>query len=254
MCNWASQRAEPLAQPIKYVQIFGERCSGTNFLESLVRKNFKHVALTKAFGGKHWFIRWHHPRCRANASTDLQCRRPLSDSRDTLFLCIVREPLEWLRSFHLRPYHAGDHWNLPFSEFIRKPWHSFETSRVNPCWPSRADGYWFIEDAENVLRLRTRKLQHLLNLAPLVEHFHIVNYETLRDDTQSLVPVAERFGIALAQPHVVGERRHFGRPGNHDYAPRRFPKIASSDLEYIHRELDWSVEGRIGYQRDPKTA
>jgi hypothetical protein len=243
-----------VAQLIKYVQIFGERCSGTKFLESLVQKNFRDVALTKAFGFKHWFIRGHHPRCRANASTDYECSRPLSDSRDTLFLCIVREPLDWLRSFHLRPYHAGNHWNLPFSEFIRKPWHSFETARVNRCWPLRADGYWFIEDAENVLRLRTRKLQHLLNLAPLVEHFQVVNYETLRDDPQSLAQIAARFGIALAQGHVVGERRHLGRPGNHDHAPRRFTRIATTDLAYIHRELDWAVEGRIGYQRDPETA
>ncbi len=250
----AKQRAEALAQPIKYLQIFGERCSGTNFLESLVQKNFKDVALTKAFGGKHWFIQDHHPRCRANQSTDYQCRRPLADSRDTLFLCIVREPIDWLRSFHLRPYHAGDHWNLPFCEFIRKPWHSFETSRLNPYWPSRADGYWFIEDAENVLCLRTRKIQHILNLAPLVEHFYLVNYETLRDDVQSLAQIAKRFGIALAHRQIIGERRHLGRPGNQDYVPRHFPAIGATERSYISRELDWAVEGSIGYHRTLEAA
>lgn len=164
------------------------------------------------------------------------------------------QPIGLAALLHVRPYHAGNHWNLPFSEFIRKPWHSFETSRVNLCWPSRADGYWFIEDAENVLRLRTRKIQHLLNLAPLVENLYFVKYETLRDNVQSLEQIATQFGIRLAHRHVIGETRHFGRPGNHDYAPRRYPRIATTELAYIHHELDWAVEGSIGYQRDPETA
>ena len=75
---------------IEHVQIFGERCSGTNYLTSLIRKNFADVEITKAFGGKHWFVKDHLPRCRPNRSTDHQCVRPLSDSDDTLFLVMFR--------------------------------------------------------------------------------------------------------------------------------------------------------------------
>jgi hypothetical protein len=239
---------------LKYVQLFGERCSGTNFLESLIRKNFRGLALTKEFGGKHWFIKDHHPRCRPNHSTDYQCIRRLTDSADTLFLCLFRNPYDWLRSLNARPYHAGRHWGLPFSDFIRDPWHSWETTRVHPAWPDRADNYWFIEDAENILRLRTRKILHLLGLEQIVDHVYMLRYEDLRDDPQILIEIAKRYGIAMQGPNVVGERRHFGQGGSAPFAPRQYPKIRDSDLSFIADELDWSVESRIGYTKTDYSA
>ena len=171
---------------IKHVQIFGERCSGTNYLKSLIEKNFTGVQITKAYGGKHWFIKGHHPRGRTNRSTDYECIRSLSDSDDTLFTIIYRNPFDWLRSLHTSPYHAGNHSDLTFSQFIRKPWISFETTRMNPAWPKRDDDYYFIEEAQNILQLRTLKIRHLNTLEHVVSNVSFVNYEGLTSNNELL--------------------------------------------------------------------
>jgi hypothetical protein len=232
---------------ITHVQLFGERCSGTNYVASLITKNFDDIEMTKDYGGKHWFIKDHYPRCRPNQSTDYQCIRPLSDNADTLFVCLFRNPFDWVRSINARPYHAGDHWGLALSEFLRKPWHSFERIRLNGYWPDRHDSYWFIEEAQNVLRLRSMKIQHLLNLRDRVDTVCYVNYETIRDDNDSLRAIAHRYQIQLKHVAVLGERKHFGRAHEDEYAGPQYAPISGDDLRFILEELDWGVEGRIGY-------
>src|SRR6056300_465432 len=87
--------------------IYGERSSGTNFLEDSLIKNFdainafndgektdilsKNVDLTcekfKKYGHKHWFGN----------------HLDLSGTDDTLFICIVRDPINWLNSMYRTP-------------------------------------------------------------------------------------------------------------------------------------------------------
>jgi hypothetical protein len=232
---------------IKHVQLFGERCSGTNFVTSLIEKNFAGIALTKAFGGKHWFIKDHYPRCRPNESTDYQCVRPLGNSSDTLFICLFRNPYDWIRSINASPYHAADHWGLSLSEFIRKPWRSFETTRLNPCWPRRNDNYWFIEEAENVLRLRSRKIEHLLNLSYRVANVCYVNYESVVKNNDLVREIADHYQIKLRHSVVLGETKHLGSAHEREFKPRQYDPIDARDLAFIHEELDWVVERRAGY-------
>jgi hypothetical protein len=174
----------------------------------------------------------------------------LSDSADTLFICLFRSPFDWIRSIHATPYHAGNHWNLSLSEFLRKPWLSFETSRVNPRWPDRSDQYWFIEEAENILRLRNKKNVHLLSLEDQVENVCFVNYEILRDYNDLIEKIARRYRIRLKHPRIVGVRKHFGRPKNAEFSPPEYPPILPGDLEFIRRELDWETENRLCYSSD----
>ena len=233
---------------VKYIQLFGERCSGTNFVASLIHNNMDDNIMTNEFGWKHWFIKDHYPRGRPNQSTDYECIRPLSDNADTLFLCLFRNPFDWVRSINARPYHAGNHWGLTLTDFLRKPWHSFETARLNPCWSERQDQYWFIEEAENILRLRTQKIVHLLNLDGLVENVCFINYEMIRDDNDLLKKIADEFQIRLKHSNIIGEKKYFGDTNNTEFTSRKYPHISEEDLEFIRRELDWEVEGRIGYQ------
>jgi len=230
------------------VQIFGERCSGTNYLARLVEKNFGRVQITDSFGGKHWFIRDHQPRGRPNRSTDFQCVRRLVDGDDTLFLVLFRDPIDWLRSLHSKPYHAPEHWNLPFAEFIRKPWICYESQRVNPIWPESERGHYFIEEAENVVRLRSRKIRHLLNLEGTVAHVAFVNYDALLNDLGALEEIADRFGIALRSRPLLDETFYFGGRGQQTFVgPRCYPPVSHADLDFIQRNLDGDLEKRIGY-------
>ncbi len=233
---------------IESIQILGERCSGTNFIASLVENNFARVRLSKEFGGKHWFLKNHHPRSRPNETTDAQCIRSVhEDTSDTLFLCIVRNPYDWSRSIHARPYHAHNHADISFSQFLRKPWLSYEKSRINRFWKPAGGNFWFIEEAPNVLRLRSMKLAHWLNLEGIVENIAFLKYEDVQQDITTLANVARRFDIALRHPSFEGESRYMGRAPGTVYTPREYPAIFEADLEFIQQELDWVQENRVGY-------
>ena len=234
---------------IRYVQIFGERCSGTSYLARLVEKNFEQVESTKSFGFKHWFIKDHNPRGRLNRSTDFQCVRRLDDSDDTLFIVIHRDPFDWLRSLNAKPYHAPGHWNLSFSEFIRKPWLCAERNRANPLWPEDEQGYYFIEEAENILRLRSQKIQHFLNLEGTVPNVVFMKYEELVADLGVLEEVAEEFGIPLQSRPLQDETFYFGGGRQKTFhSGKKYPPISPEDLGFIRRNLDWGLESSLGYE------
>ena len=203
--------------------------------------------MTSDFGWKHWFIKDHHPRGRPNQSTDYQCIRPLRDSADTLFLCVFRNPFDWVRSINAKPYHAPAHWGLPLTEFLRMPWRSFETTRASPYWPERPDKFPFIEEAENILRLRTKKIAHLFSLKQVVENVRFINYETIRDDNQQLKRIDNEFNIKLRHSNIRGVTKYFPNPNMARFVLPKYPKIAKNDVEFIRVELDWDLEHRLGY-------
>ena len=58
---------------INNITIYGERCSGTNYLEQLIINNFN-CSVTYNYGWKHFFG-----------------MHSLDDSDDTLFICITKK-------------------------------------------------------------------------------------------------------------------------------------------------------------------
>ena len=235
---------------VAYIQLFGERCSGTNFITSLITKNFKNIEMTTDFGSKHWFIKNHFPRCRPNNSTDIECIRSLNtNNSDTLFLCLFRNPFDWIRSLHARPYHAPNHNGISITQFMRKPWLSFERYQANRHWLKRNDDYWFIEEAINILQLRSMKIEHLLNLQNKVDNFYLLNYETVIKNNQELAYVANKFTIELIDSEILGENRYFGKAPNTVFSTPVYPAFEKHDIEYINQELDWKLERQIGYSQ-----
>ena len=110
---------------IKYFKVFGERCSGTNFLSRLVRTNVPELSKKRSFGHKHFL-------CWFDFPIDLSFMKSagyqesfytLEDSEEFLFLVIVRDPYDWVRSFYKTPWGVPDEIkNFGFSHFIRSVW------------------------------------------------------------------------------------------------------------------------------------
>ena len=98
-----------MAVPIKKFAILGERCSGTNFLEELITHNF-HVLYTTEYGSKHFF-------CFDDYSN--------KNTRDTLFIGIIRNPIYWLNSFSKEQYHVPEHNRKNLTSFIFNEFYSY---------------------------------------------------------------------------------------------------------------------------------
>jgi hypothetical protein len=165
---------------IEQIKIYGERNTGTHFINDLIAKNFvvpllpsspetMHPRKKKVIAARERFLS--HVRKNgqqlyrhvvADRYNDLANRRYLpktfgwkhtlppldfletrSAARQTLFVIIVKHPIYWALSFHRRPYHSYfPVQNMEFGEFIR---HLFiPTGRDNvdvPIYESIIDLY-----------------------------------------------------------------------------------------------------------------
>lgn len=145
---------------ISKVTIYGERCSGTNYLEKLIRTNFN-VEITWQYGWKHFF-----------GFNDL------TNTDDVLFICIVRNPYDWFNSLYTYRHH------LPLE---------FENIDIflNNEVCSTDNGIEILTDHnlytncryKNLFELRHVKLQFLINDMPnLVTNYILIKYENLIND------------------------------------------------------------------------
>lgn len=146
--------------PIKRLQIFSERCSGSNFIAALLLQNFHfenfhytdeesfiddvhtkyakslytrqlfrfngfddctlHILLTYPYGHKHFSPWLTLPLNRFHGPEEFYT---FSNSDDCLFIVVFRNAYDWIRSFYNTPWHtAPELQKLPFEFFIRSSW------------------------------------------------------------------------------------------------------------------------------------
>ena len=84
--------------------IFGERNSGTNYLENILKQKL-YLKFTNEYGYKHWYIKNLEPRGINNTTTDNECKKSIDDSDDTLFIVIVRNVYDWVGAMYKKPHH-----------------------------------------------------------------------------------------------------------------------------------------------------
>lgn len=214
--------------------VLGERCSGTNYLERLVLDNYE-IELTWEYGWKHFFN-----------------LRDFSNSDDTIFIALVRDPMQWLCSFFNTPHHL-----IPV---FRNNWEMFFTSEIAAFNLGENEemqiGEEYMTDRNpytgcryrNIFELRNVKSRYLLEEMPkLVKNFFIVRYEDLRMDKQTfLFDVLEsKYGLKRKSSVIKDVTSYKGVEGT-----KYTPIIYQPPMEYqklIHDSLDWSLESRLGY-------
>lgn len=220
--------------PIRRVQIFGERCSGTNYLQRLVLGNVRGVRLCWDFGWKHFF---HRPGVEA--------------ATDCLFLVVHRDPFDWLQSLNRHPWHAdpGLH-GLPFGIFIRREWRCVwdETAAVRPGDPRYGTEMAIERDPAtglrfaNPMRLRTAKLKDWDEVGRSAASHARVRFEDLAADPRGVAD-------ALTARFALRRRWRFRDPGwgSGRAGPARYPAVTGDDRAFIVGELDAEVEAALGY-------
>ena len=222
---------------ITRIQIYGERCSGTNYVEHLLRRNVPAVPLTWDFGWKHFF---HGPG--------------VETATDCLFVVIYRNPFDWLRSLNRSPWHAAPPlWNLDFSTFIRTPWwcvydEHWPVARDDPRYGTELMLERVPETGErfaNVVQLRSAKIRNWESLRNVVAHTVSVRYEELNARPREFVEsLCTRFGLSRV-PAFQAVREDKGK--RRRYRPKAYRAVSEADVQFILGELDLPLEARIGY-------
>ncbi|KAK9802578.1 hypothetical protein WJX73_006675 [Symbiochloris irregularis] len=170
---------------LRYFCIYGERCSGTTWISSLMTKNFKLAHRTDMCPNKHDF--------------DLSVPNEFGFlHEDVLVIVVTRNVIDWAVSLYKRPWFAANHCNVTFHEFVTKPWTPGNLSGSAPdpafCpkyenWTSdkaRHSNMYYENGAgeypDNVLQLRSWKLQRQLQLCNTRRQAACVRYDEVAAD------------------------------------------------------------------------
>ncbi len=212
-------------------QVYGERCSGTNFVIRLMERNILSARFTEEFGHKHWYAE--HPEC-----IPASC----------LVVVVARDPYDWVRSLHRKPWHVAPALKeLGFSDFIRAQW----------VGGIEEDGIWREHERErhplsgcrfrDVMQLRQVKLHHWASLRWRFGCRVLpVAYEAVsRDPRAYLADLNRRLHIRLRADYQP-VNTYKGEITSH-YVPRRYPPLCADDRAHIGRHLDPSIE-RLWYR------
>jgi len=211
--------------------IFGERCSGTNFLEKAMIKNFK-LKSTYKYGWKHFFGHSEYDK-----------------SDNTLFIGIVRDPVQWLCSLYKNPYHLNEN--------MKKDWYGFLSSECYSIHdehsPNKNKNQEIMGDRniytgeryKNIFELRKIKSTFLLRDAPQkLKNFILIKYEDLRDNYENVIKtIGETFSLVLKNREIlhVNKDKH-GR----NYTPRIYI-FPDEYIKIFNDNIDKNIEKQMGY-------
>ena len=101
---------------IKKFAIIGERCSGTNYLEEIIKINFD-LKYTTEYGSKHFFC--------------LRDYSKFNNLDETLFIGIIRNPIYWLNSFSKELHHIPEVNRKNLNSFLFNEFYSV-CDEINP--------------------------------------------------------------------------------------------------------------------------
>lgn len=223
---------------VRFVQIYGQRCSGTNVLARLLEHNLGAGLFAERYGFKHWFV------------PDQVLFGP-----DVLVVVIARDAFDWLRSLHRQPWHVHpDTKALDFSRFIRAEWHSVwdhHVGGIDEHHPLQNREMLHERDPVTGLRFasplakRRAKLAHWAGLETRAPNLALLSYETLRRQPEAVIAaLAEATRLPAARPFrpVDTYKGQEIRP----FLPIRYDPLTSLDRDWIEAQIDADVEALYG--------
>jgi hypothetical protein len=227
---------------IQEIAVIGERCSGTNFARELIGKNFPNcdiVTNTKdegrnKYAHKHFFPWINLTNYKIKLKLENADCSFLNNSNKCLFIFIVRNVYDWLRSFYLTPYHVSPNLlNQGFLHFISTEW------KVEDRPLTSVDQWNPYEQRpfSNVIELRKYKIMNYLSIGNYVDNFLIVRYEDLVENRENFISyVSEKYNIKIGEMNV-GEIYH----------KKKYFDFQEIELEFINNHVDWNIEKLLGY-------
>lgn len=210
---------------IKTVTIYGERCSGTNYLEQLLTNNFDINIESKLYGWKHFF-----------GSCDLK------NSDDVLFIGIVRNLHDWLNSFYKHKYHLPKSHRENIDTFLNEEFYSVYDEHSKNIL-NRKDSeiiqdrhIYTKERYKNIFELRHIKNKYLVEDMPkLVKNYILITYDSLINNFENTMEKIRRMGLPI-KCNIIFPVNSYIHGKNHDKNFNRDNKIEYFTKEKYHNK------------------
>jgi hypothetical protein len=243
---------------IRQAQVFGLRCSGTNYLEALAAENFCDTEVLRSnvmaegagFGWKHSDIGSILPETIGGQRFGA---RPLTPevAEETLLMVCYRSPFDWLRSLHKKPHHAPEFVGLDLKTFLTRPWRAYlselgqriieDPDRMRWIHP---DG--LIESFGSVLHKRRERIAQWEGWRSVFPNVAYVNYESLKaNPEQHLQEIAATYDIQTRETFQPAET--YKGKGLEGFSGSRYQPLPSDVTQFLLDTVDWKIENGIGY-------
>ena len=228
------QDIQPQFDKLKKYTIYGERCSGTNYLENIMDLNFD-VQVTWDYGWKHFF----------GFQDD-----KLKDSDDTLFMCIVRNPFEWINSFYRELHHLPLLYKEDLSEeekkdeFLNKEFWSIHDDKEE----NMEDRNIYTGDRyKNIFELRHTKIKWMIEDLPnKVKNYIFIKYEDLVNDFDNILLQIKDKGLDVKQNINFPVNTSAYKNTEQEYVKPKYDKISLATI-FNHPDLILFYEEKLNY-------
>ena len=253
------------------IKIYGERNSGTNYIEQLIANNINcliypgslsrqrrmgHFIAKKLLPNALAYTLIEADRNRAHKNSfgvlqgwkhaQIPCHQ-YSNARykpGTCFLTLTKNPYAWLLSLYKRPYQNIDLMNckINFSTFLRTPWKTIPRE----CGP---------QEYANPIKMWNMKTSSYSKLSNYGTHLHLCYEDVLEDPESTVALIASSFGFERSAPIFRGIEKsikhdNFNTQDYIDYYLNQGwqKKLLNTDIEFINTQLDISLVEKIGYK------
>jgi|694.fasta_scaffold00928_87 hypothetical protein len=228
---------------IEKILIRGERCSGTNYLYSLIEKNFN-IELCSQLGWKHSYINIFN--------------KNLHNHEKYLVIFIFRNPIDWIGSLYQKLWHfeksikKQKYENI--GEFIiSEPKQLIKGLNELKDFNEENELYWernpfTLKRAENICELRNWKNENYLSSTNILSNVEFVKYEKLFENPRLFMDyINDKYIKQKYEFENVTTYKGLEKKGT--YIPKQYEKLTEKDLIFIENNLDWELENKIGYKK-----
>jgi len=215
---------------IKYFQIYGERCSGTNFLECAIKENFD-LEETTDYGWKHFF--------------GFHDFKQTEHENETLFIGIVRNPITWIDSLYKAKHHIPEQ-NL----------NNIRVFMFNQFYSLYPDGTEIMEDRNiitkerygNLFGMRRTKNEYLMNtMKTTVKNYILIRYEDLRDNYETVLNfLNNKFDLKRKNKNEYSKILIYKGKMNKVFQKKPI-LLKPNIIELIKKNIDIEQEKLLGY-------
>ena len=217
---------------IQNFTIYGERCSGTTYLEELIKENFEINYVTN-YNWKHFFGNY-------DFKND-------ENENNTLFIGIIRHPIDWIDSFYNNQHHIP---NSPknISNFLLDEFYSIFTDGESSGKEIMDDRNMITRNRyKNIFELRKIKNDYLINIMPTkVKNYLLINYDNLINNSVIILQqIQDKFNLI---PKNVSFQNILTYKGDNEnnYVKKQI-NMTDNIIEIIKNNIDKEQEETLGY-------
>jgi len=203
--------------------IYGERHSGTNFVEQCFQQRFG-LNKTEFFGNKHFFG-WTKPETISYKD------------KHSLFIGIVRNPYDWIMAMINLPHHIHISRLSNLESFLLNEWYSTDIHN-NEILTDRS----FITKKRyaNIFDMRTNKYKYLSEIMPVIApNYVLLSYDTFLKNYNNYL-------------NIICNRFHLKKIGSSPDPIKKYPYAVPTHIKnIIDNNVDWSLEESLGFYKMP---